>query len=322
MTAPVGSEEPEGLRGPAAAILNVLFGEFLVADPAAMNWLNRDRLLVSAGQCSATLLAALHLAGYPVAADDLRAVGRRRAAAPPAARRAASPASIANAVSLAMAESIGASRLNRVGAEIIDHRTFALVSAADLAAGPDPEPIALAGLFALGKLIVYCDCSATGPGRAGPSGATAPVSGEYVSGEYVSGEYVSGEYFARCGWQLPAPVRVSDLDGIGLATRAAMADTTRPTLIRIEAPAGQNAPGGAPGTVVPEFAGESWASFRERGARRRAAWDEAARAYHREHPIGSGILRRWSAQARGHPLRFVTGDGQNEPALLPQELVL
>ena len=165
---------------PTGPILHVLFSEFLVADPAAMDWLNRDRLLVSPSQRSATLFAVLHLAGYPVTADDLRAIRERRVAIPSAASRTA----ITTSVSLAMAESIGGSRLNRVGTDIIDHRTFALVSAADLV--PEAaEVVALAGLFALGKLIVFCECSQTGPepaALAGPQAAWRPGSSHSADG--------------------------------------------------------------------------------------------------------------------------------------------
>ena len=61
-----------GLPLGTAEIGAVLFGEVLSYDPAAPKWLNRDRLILSAGHGSMFLYSWLHISGYDLSLDDLK----------------------------------------------------------------------------------------------------------------------------------------------------------------------------------------------------------------------------------------------------------
>src|SRR5205814_7558679 len=62
-----------------------------------------------------------------------------------------------NAIGMAIAERFLAARYNRPGHEIVDHRTFCLVSDGDLMEGISSEAGSLAGHLKLGKLVYLYD---------------------------------------------------------------------------------------------------------------------------------------------------------------------
>ncbi len=62
-----------GLPLGAAEIGAALYGHFLRIDPAAPAWPNRDRFVLSAGHGSMFAYAWLHLAGFEVSLEDVKA---------------------------------------------------------------------------------------------------------------------------------------------------------------------------------------------------------------------------------------------------------
>src|SRR5688572_9023615 len=62
-----------GLPMRAADVAVVLESTFLKFDPAEPRWPDRDRFLLSAGHGSMLLYSLLHLAGFGVTLDDLKA---------------------------------------------------------------------------------------------------------------------------------------------------------------------------------------------------------------------------------------------------------
>jgi hypothetical protein len=62
-----------GLPLGAAELGAWLYAEGLRHDPSAPDWLDRDRFVLSAGHGSMFLYSLLHLAGYAVSLDDIRA---------------------------------------------------------------------------------------------------------------------------------------------------------------------------------------------------------------------------------------------------------
>ena len=62
-----------GLPLGAAAAAYTLWTRHLRFNPADPHWFNRDRFVLSAGHGSALLYALLHLTGYDLTLDDLRA---------------------------------------------------------------------------------------------------------------------------------------------------------------------------------------------------------------------------------------------------------
>ena len=61
-----------GMALGSAPLMYTLLTRHLVSDPKEPNWYNRDRFVLSAGHASALLYAMLHLAGYPLALDELK----------------------------------------------------------------------------------------------------------------------------------------------------------------------------------------------------------------------------------------------------------
>ena len=58
---------------------------------------------------------------------------------------------------MALAERMLAARYNADGDEVVDHRTFVLVSDGDLHGGVEHEAASLAGHLGLGRLVVLYD---------------------------------------------------------------------------------------------------------------------------------------------------------------------
>ncbi|NDD67766.1 transketolase, partial [bacterium] len=62
-----------GLPLGCAELFAVLYGSFLNYDPLTPQWSGRDRFILSAGHGSMGLYASLHLAGFNISLDDLKA---------------------------------------------------------------------------------------------------------------------------------------------------------------------------------------------------------------------------------------------------------
>ncbi|MGV3708917.1 MAG: transketolase, partial [Gemmatimonas sp.] len=56
-----------------APLAYVLYTRHMRHDPSAPQWIDRDRFILSAGHASMLLYSTLHLAGYPVSLDDIKA---------------------------------------------------------------------------------------------------------------------------------------------------------------------------------------------------------------------------------------------------------
>jgi len=168
-----------GLPLGMADVATVLFSSFLKFNPSEPHWPDRDRFVLSAGHGSMLLYSLLHLTGYPqMTLDELkhfRKVGSRTAGHPEyghadGIETTTGPLGqgIANAVGMAMAER----HLNaRFGGELVDHKTYVIVSDGDLEEGISHEAIGLAGHYKLKNLIVlYDDNSITIDGATSLSG--------------------------------------------------------------------------------------------------------------------------------------------------------
>lgn len=157
----------EGLPLGAATMAWTIWSRFLRFDPTDPKWPGRDRFVLSAGHGSILLYSLLHLFGYDVSLDDLknfRQWGSRTPGHPeyghtPGVETTTGPLGqgISNAVGMALGEAMLGARLNRIGREVVDHRTFVIASDGDLMEGVSNEAASLAGHLGLGKLIVLYD---------------------------------------------------------------------------------------------------------------------------------------------------------------------
>ncbi len=227
-----------GLPLGAAPMAYVLWQRHLRHNPRDPEWPDRDRFVLSAGHGCMLLYCLLHLTGYDLTLDDLRAFRQWGSLAPghpesfmtPGVEASTGPLGqgTANAVGMAIAERALAHRFNRPGHDIVDHFTYALVSDGDLMEGISAEAASLAGHLKLGKLVYLYDSNdVTLDGPASLTFTTEDV----------------GKRYQSYGWQV---IHVKDgdrdLDAIDHAIASAKSDTERPSLVVIRTTIGFGSP--------------------------------------------------------------------------------
>jgi transketolase len=214
----------------------VLWTRFLRYNPMDPNWPDRDRFILSAGHGSMLLYAMLYLTGYEVAIEDLgqfrqwesRTPGHPEYGCLPGVETSTGPLGqgFANGVGMAIASRIAATRFNRTGFPIIDHRVYAIVSDGDLMEGISSEAASIAGHLRLGNLIyLYDDNHITIEGKT-----------DLAFSEDVE------KRFQAYGWQA---VRIDghDRNQIAEAIRSGIDETGKPTLILARTHIGYGSPG-------------------------------------------------------------------------------
>jgi transketolase len=133
----------------AAAAAYTLWSRHLRFDPADPKWFNRDRFVLSAGHASALLYALLHLFGYDLTIDDLKAfrqMGSRTPGHPEYHHTAGVEVTtgplgqgFGNAVGLAVAEAHLAATYGN-GGDLFDHFTYVMAGDGDMMEGVASEP--------------------------------------------------------------------------------------------------------------------------------------------------------------------------------------
>jgi transketolase len=136
-------------------------------NPANPKWVNRDRFLLSNGHGSMLHYALLHLSGYALTMDDIRAFRQMHSKTPghpevdvtPGIETTTGPLGqgIANAVGMALSEYLLAAEFNQGGHDIVDHYTYAFLGDGCLMEGISHEVCSLAGTLGLKKLIALYD---------------------------------------------------------------------------------------------------------------------------------------------------------------------
>jgi transketolase len=206
-----------------APLGHVLFTRVMRHDPAAPDWPDRDRFVLSPGHASILLYSFLYLTGYGLELSDLEAfrqLGSRTPGHPERLHTAGVEVTtgplgqgIGNAVGMAIAEE---SLRGRFGTEAIDHRTFAIVSDGDLQEGISHEAASLAGHLGLGRLVCVWDDN-----RITIDGPTSLSWSDDVAGRFRS-----------YGWHVDEVGELGDdLDAIEEAIRRGIGVEDKPTLI-------------------------------------------------------------------------------------------
>jgi transketolase len=221
----------------------VLWTRFLKHNPADPAWPDRDRFVLSAGHGSMLLYALLHLSGYELSLDDLRAFRQWESKTPghpeygltPGVETTTGPLGqgFGIAVGMAMAERWLGERFNRPGFPIVDHYTYVLCSDGDLMEGISHEAASLAGHLRLGKLIALYDSNLVS--LDGPT-------------ELTFTEDVAAR-FAAYGWQV---LRVDghQMAEVAEALAEARAERNRPSLIIARTVIGYGSPNKAGKHIV------------------------------------------------------------------------
>ncbi|MBA3464033.1 MAG: transketolase [Deltaproteobacteria bacterium] len=295
-----------GLPMGCAPMAYVLWQQHLKHDPRSPLWFDRDRFVLSAGHGSMLIYSLLHLTGYDLSLDDLKAFRQWESKTPghpewhhtPGVEATTGPLGqgAANAVGMAIAEKFLGNFFNRPGHEVIDHHTYALVSDGDVMEGVCMEAASIAGHLRLGKLTYLYD--------ANHITLDGPL--ELTFSEDV------GKRFESQGWHvLHVEKGDSDLAGIDAAIRAARAETQRPSLIVINTTIGFGSPkkagtSGAHGSplgdaevaatktalgwdpaakfLVPDQVRAHMGEQPKKGAAAHAKWRETFTAYKAAHP--------------------------------------
>jgi transketolase len=294
----------------AAAMAFVLWTKFLRFDPGDPAWTDRDRFVLSAGHASMLLYSLLHLSGFDLSLDDLRAFRQWGSKTPghpewghtPGVEATTGPLGqgFGNGVGMALAHRMARARFPRLG-HCLEGRVFGIVSDGDLMEGVSSEAASLAGHWGLGNLTyLYDDNHIT------IEGPTTLAWSEDVE-----------RRFQAYGWHTQR-IDGHDRGQVEAGLRAAVAEEGRPSLILARTTIGEGAPKKAgtsrahgeplgaeelagakaaagwahPAFFVPEEVRGFFGKRAEEHRRARVAWDARFEAARREAPEEAA---RWDA---------------------------
>jgi transketolase len=301
-----------------------LWRDFLRYDPAAPDWPNRDRFVLSIGHASMLLYALLHLAGVEeidadgrktgqlaVSLGDIRQFRQLGSKTPghPEYRMTTGVETttgplgqgVANAVGMAIAERALAARFNRPGFTLFDHDVYAMCGDGDMMEGISGEAASLAGHLRLSNLCwIYDDNSIS------IEGSTQIAFTEDV-----------GKRFAAYGWAVLEVADANDTAAVASALETFRATDDRPTLIIVRSVIGWGSPragsekahGEALGEenvrltkkaygwpedssfLVPDGVSDTFrAALDANGGKARQDWDALFERYHAQFPELAGEL--------------------------------
>ena len=154
----------QGTAMALAPLAHVLYSRVMRYNPADLNWVDRDRFILSAGHASILQYAMLHLSGTSLSADDLRAFRQWGSATPGHPEAGHTPGvevttgplgqGFANAVGMAISERL---LREQFGAGAIDHHTWVIAGDGCLMEGVSHEAASLAGHLGLDRLVCVFD---------------------------------------------------------------------------------------------------------------------------------------------------------------------
>jgi transketolase len=225
-----------GMPMGAAPMAHTLFTRHLRFDPADPTWPDRDRFVLSAGHASMLLYSLLHLTGYDLTLDDLRAFrqwGSKTPGHPEQGHTAGVETTtgplgqgFANAVGMAVAERFLGATFNGDGPEVVDHFTYVLAGDGDMMEGISGEAASFAGHQKLGKLIALYD----------DNHITIDGSTDLAFTEDVCAR------FAAYGWHVQRVADGDDVAAVDEALIAAKAELGRPSLVAVRTHIGCGSP--------------------------------------------------------------------------------
>jgi transketolase len=294
----------------AAVMAYALWDRVLKHNPADPSWTDRDRFVLSAGHASMLLYSLLHLTGYDLSLEDIKAFrqwdsrtpGHPELGVAPGVEMTTGPLGqgFAHGVGMAVAQKWLADHYNRPGHEIIDHQIYAIVSDGDLEEGVSAEAASLAGTLKLGKLVYLYD----------DNGISIEGDTDIAFTEDV------GARFQAYGWHVVGPVDGTDIDAVERAIMEGRRETTRPSLIVVQTTIGFGSPnkansGGVHGNPLgddeialtrenlnwpherfdlPSDAVDHMRQALERGATDQTAWTDRFEVYRRAFPAEAAQL--------------------------------
>lgn len=294
-----------------ADIATALWSRHLRFNPADPKWLGRDRFILSNGHGSMLQYALLHLTGYDLSMDDLKAFRQLGSKTPghpevhvtPGVETTTGPLGqgIANGVGMALAEKLLGAEFNREGFPVVDNRTYVFLGDGCLMEGISHEVCSLAGVWHLNKLIAIYDDN-----------------GISIDGD-VRGWFQDDtrKRFEAYGWMVIGPVDGHDIDAMDRAIAEAKTSEEKPVLIIAKTTIGKGSPnrqgtakvhGEALGDEeiaatkaalgwnygpfeIPAEVYEAW-DHREAGKAIEAQWNEMFAGYEKAYPKEAAELKR------------------------------
>lgn len=230
----VGNGHP-GTAMSLAPVAYTLFQRFLRHDPQDANWIARDRFVLSCGHSSLTLYIQLLFSGYGLSIEDLKSFRTWGSLTPGhpeyghtvGVETTTGPLGqgVANAVGMAMAARYKRGLFDpesAPGESIFDHNIWVICSDGDLQEGVSAEASSLAGTQELAALKVIYDDN-----RISIDGDTHNTFTEDVSARYRSYGWNVIEVSTRSNGDV-------DRDALEMAMDKALAETMKPTLIRLK----------------------------------------------------------------------------------------
>ena len=208
-----------------ADIAEVLWNDFLKHNPNNPNWDNRDRFVMSNGHGSMLIYALLHLTGYGLSIEEIKNFRQLHSKTPghpeygyaPGIETTTGPLGqgLANAVGMALAESVLAAKFNKDKFDIVNHYTYVTVGDGCLMEGISHEACSLAGTLGLGKLITIYDSN------------QISIDGD-VSGWFT--EDVPSR-FESYGWHVIRNINGHNPDEIKIALENAIENINQPSIL-------------------------------------------------------------------------------------------
>ncbi|CAM2194412.1 transketolase [Paraburkholderia sp. A1RI_3L] len=296
-----------------AEIAVALWSRHLRHNPVNPHWADRDRFVLSNGHGSMLLYSLLHLTGYGLPMAELENFRQLHSKTPGhpeygitvGVETTTGPLGqgLANAVGMALAESLLAAEFNKPDAKIVDHHTYVFLGDGCLMEGISHEACSLAGTLKLNKLIALYDDN-----------------GISIDGDVVNWFHDdTPKRFEAYGWHVIPHVDGHDVDAVDAAIAQAK-KSDRPTLICCKTVIGKGAATKAGGHDVHgaalgadeiaktrEALGWKWEPFvipqdiyaawdaKESGARFESAWNEAFAQYKAKYPQEAAEFERRSA---------------------------
>ena len=315
----VGNGHP-GTAMALAPVAYTLFQRHLIHDPSDPHWVGRDRFILSCGHSSMTIYTQLFFSGYGLTMKDLQEFRTQGSLTPghpefghtDGVEMTTGPlgAGVATAVGFAMAARYERGLLDpdtAAGQSIFDHSIWVICSDGDLQEGVSAEASSLAGTQELGNLNVIYDDN-----RISIEGDTHVSFTEDVSARYRA-----------YGWDVIEVATLADgnvdLVALDAAMVSAKAQSAKPTLIRLKSVIAWPAPklrntakshGSALGDeeiaatkvelglnpdekfAMPDDVLAHIRLVKERGAAKRAEWNQRFATWKSGHPEKAALLER------------------------------